>query len=276
MSIDAAEVGDVVPTSSSGVFARAIAWQPRDGTPLVVGITSHRNLPPDQIEPVRRHVREFFAGLCAEFPEFPLVVLSPLAEGGDQWVAEEALAVGARLIAPLPMAREHYAGDFSDPVARARFDRLCAMAEVIEMPVAADGASSLHAGSIDRDRDLRYAQAGMYVSDHAHILLAVWDGKDSSMLGGTAQIVRYHLSGIKPSYAERRRSETHALGDESERLVYHIVCSRDQTDGQPAPALRALDVWWRVGAQVLPGSAGIPDSLRSMLANAREFAEDAR
>ena len=276
MSIDAAGVCEVSPMSSSGALARAIVRQPRDGTPLVVGVTSHRNLPADQIEPVRRRVREFFAGLRKEFPEFPLIVLSPLAEGGDQWVAEEALTAGARLIAPLPMARDQYAEDFTDPVARASFDRLCAMAEVVEMPELVGVAPPARADGADEERDLRYARAGMYVSDHAHILLAVWDGKDSSMLGGTAQIVRYHLSGIQPSYAERRRSEAHVLGDESERLVYHIVCSRDQAGGEPAPALRALDVWWRVGASVLPGTSGIPDSFRSMLTNAREFTEDAR
>jgi len=276
MPIEPAGVASANSMRASGTLARAVARDPRDGTPLVVGVTSHRNLPSDQIAPVRQRVREFFAGIREKFPEFPLVVLSPLAEGGDQWVAEEALAVGARLIAPLPMSRESYVEDFADPAARARFDRLCDMAEVVEIPEVVGIAPPTRADIADEVRDQRYAQAGMYVSDHAHILLAVWDGKDSSMLGGTAQIVRYHLSGIKPSYAERRRSDAHVLGDENERLVYHIVCSRDQADGEPQPALRALDVWWRVGAEVLPGTLDIPDSFRSMLASAREFAEDAR
>jgi len=276
MPTDSKEAASVSTMPASGMLTSAIARDPRDGTPLVVGVTSHRNLPSDQVEPVRRRVREFFAGLREEFPEFPLVVLSPLAEGGDQWVAEEALSVGARLIAPLPMSRELYVEDFADPAARVNFDRLCAMAEVVEIPELVGVASPSRTGIADEERDQRYAQTGMYVSDHAHILLAVWDGKDSSMLGGTAQIVRYHLSGIKPSYAKRRRSEAHVLGDENERLVYHIVCSRDQAGGEPAPALRALDVWWRAGADASPGSSEMPESLRSMLASAREFAEDAR
>ncbi len=65
----------------------------------------------------------------------PLVLLSSLAEGGDHWVAEEALALGLRLIAPLPMMRAQYAQDFTDSDARARFDRLSAQAGIIEVPI---------------------------------------------------------------------------------------------------------------------------------------------
>ena len=53
-------------------------------TPLVVGVTSHRNIPAGEIEPIRQRVREFLAQLKHDFPALPLVVLSALAEGGDQ------------------------------------------------------------------------------------------------------------------------------------------------------------------------------------------------
>lgn len=69
-----------------------------------------------------------------DFPTLPLVVLSPLAEGGDQMVAEEALALGARLIAPLPLPRDLYIEDFHHPEAHVSFDALCARARVIDLP----------------------------------------------------------------------------------------------------------------------------------------------
>jgi len=56
--------------------------------PLVIGITSHRNIPAHEIAPIRQRVRELFVRLQIEFPHLPLVLLSALAEGGDQWVAE--------------------------------------------------------------------------------------------------------------------------------------------------------------------------------------------
>ena len=70
-------------------------------TGLVVRVTSHRNIPARAAEAIRQRVRDFF-WLRNDYPGLPLVVLSSLAEGGDQWVAEEALVMGVRLIAPLP------------------------------------------------------------------------------------------------------------------------------------------------------------------------------
>ena len=104
-------------------------------TPLVIGVTSHRNIPADEIEPIRQRVQDFLAQLRRDFPALPLVVLSALAEGGDQLVAREALAAGARLVAPLPLPRELYVDDFADPAVRASFDALCAQAEIVQLPL---------------------------------------------------------------------------------------------------------------------------------------------
>ncbi|MBS0569000.1 MAG: hypothetical protein JSS28_00175, partial [Proteobacteria bacterium] len=106
-------------------------------SPLVVGITSHRNIPAHEVESVRLCVRELFALFQREFPHSPLTVLSALAEGGDQIAAQEALTAGAHLVAPLPMPREIYAHDFTAPATRAAFDALCERAHVIEMPLMA-------------------------------------------------------------------------------------------------------------------------------------------
>ena len=243
--------------------------------PLIVGITSHRNLRADEIEPIRQRVRDFLVRLKTSFPHLPLVLVSALAEGGDQLAAEEALAVDARLIAALPMARAEYARDFADGAARARFDALCARAEIIEVPYAFDNPLAARVvAPIGEERDLRYAQAGVYVSDHCHILLAIWDGKAVSLLGGTAQIANYHLTGVKPSRAERRRGARSLLGHDSERLAYHIVSSRDQADGSPAPPLQPLQTWWRTGERALPGDGPMPDEFLTTFAHTDQFNVD--
>ena len=97
--------------------------------PLVVGVTSHRDIALADIEPVREKVRAFFAQLQEDFPGLPLLVLSALAEGGDQLVAEEALGVGARLVAPLPLPPELYVDDFDDAGVHATFESLRKRAE---------------------------------------------------------------------------------------------------------------------------------------------------
>ncbi|MGH8089949.1 MAG: hypothetical protein ACREO6_00670 [Rudaea sp.] len=247
----------------------------RAAIPLTIGVTSHRNLVASEVEAIRQGVRAFLARMRHEYPHMPLVVVSALAEGGDQLVAEEALAAGARLIAPLPLTRAQYAEDFTDAVARRRFDALCDAAQVIELPQLMNGA--VHAPApTGHERDRHYAQSGVFVSDHCHILLAIWDGKPSALLGGTAQIVRYRLSGERPALAERRRAvPRNLLDDDSERLTYHIVCSRDQTDGAPAPSLHPLQTLWRSGEQIQPGVGPMPDKFCATLANAAEFNADA-
>jgi hypothetical protein len=241
--------------------------------PLLIGVTSHRDLVGGELESIRGRIRTLFEHLSGEFPQMPLVVLSSLAEGGDQLVAEEALGAGARLIAALPMARAEYARDFSDSAARSRFESLCDAADiVVEVPHLA--GSTLGAGEDSPEghaRDAHYAEAGVYVSDHCHLLLAIWDGKSSASFGGTAQIVRYHLSGVRPAPGERRRERRSALGYGSERLAYQIVCSRDRPDGAPLPSLRALDTSWRTGDAMIPGDGPMPEAFHAMFAHADAF-----
>src|ERR1700735_130140 len=186
-------------------------------TPLVVGVTSHRNIPPHEMEPIRQRVRDFFAQLKRDFPELPLVVLSALAEGGGQLVAQEGLHAGARRDAPLPLPRELYVDDFPDPAIRANFDALCSQAEIVRLPQLM-AQSRLAIGSPGMARDRQYAKAGVYIASHCHILRAIWDGKETGRLGGTAQIVKYHLSGAMPGLIDRRRDTRHVLGGGDESL----------------------------------------------------------
>src|SRR5690242_14815852 len=171
--------------------------------PLVIGVTSHRNIPAREVESIRARVRDLFAQWRRQFPHLPLVVLSALAEGGDQWVAEEGLNLGARLVAPLPLPREMYAQDFTDAATRTAFDSLCARAHVIQLPLL-PGHTLIDIAQSGLERNRQYAQAGAFVARHCHLLLAIWDGKASDKLGGTAQVVEYYLGGVMPGLIERR------------------------------------------------------------------------
>lgn len=245
-------------------------------TPLVIGVTSHRNLIALEADTIRQRVREFFAGLGREFPGLPLAVLSSLAEGGDQLVAEEALAAGAHLIAPLPFAREAYAKDFSDG-GRSRLDALLGRAETIELPLL-PGTTHTDIATDGAARDRQYAQAGVFVASHCHILLAIWDGRESDLIGGTAQIVRYHLQGILPGSIERRHSSRVTLESGDESLLYHIVCSRSDGNGggdPPLTSLRPLQARWISHDQVRPSENGMPPEFRRLFARMQQFNADA-
>jgi len=236
-------------------------------TPLVIGVTSHRNIPAHEMQPIRQRVQDFFAQLKRDFPELPLVVVSALAEGGDQLVAQEALAAGARLVAPLPLPRELYIDDFSDATVREKFDTLCSQAEIVRLPQLL-AQSRLAIGSPGMARDRQYAKAGVYIASHCHILLAIWDGKETGRLGGTAQIVKYHLSGTLPGLIDRRRETRHVLGGGDESLLYHIVCSRDGADNTVATGLMPLQTLWRT---VDTADTRLPEDFQLMFARMAEF-----
>lgn len=241
--------------------------------PLVVGVTSHRDIAASELVPIRHRVRAFFAELRAAFPDLPIVLLSSLAEGGDQLVAREALACGAHLMAPLPLPPDLYLDDFGDPEVRAAFQTLCRQAEVVLLPRLMD--KPRHAiGAPGEARDRQYATAGVYIASHCHILLALWDGNDAAGLGGTAQIVDYHLTGAPPGLFARHPHARHVLGGGDESLLYHVVCSR--SDGGTAPGLHPLEAGWRTGDDV-GLQARLPDDFRRMFSRMDEFnAECAR
>src|SRR5262245_44828459 len=100
---------------------------------LVVGVTGHRNLRKEDVPALQEKVRGFLTGLQARYPQLPVVVLSSLAEGGDQLVAQVALDLGLRVIAPLPMPLALYRDDFDDPDSRATFERQCGQVDLLEL-----------------------------------------------------------------------------------------------------------------------------------------------
>jgi len=59
--------------------------------PLIVGVTGHRDLVAGEVPQIRKLLMAFFNSLRERFPDRPLTVISPLAEGADRLVAEVAL-----------------------------------------------------------------------------------------------------------------------------------------------------------------------------------------
>ncbi|MFU8896110.1 MAG: hypothetical protein ACNA8J_06960 [Gammaproteobacteria bacterium] len=241
--------------------------------PLVIGVTGHRNLVADEVPALRRRVREFLAALQAQHPDLPLVVMSPLAEGADRMVAEEARALGLPLIAPLPFSAELYEQDFSTAESVAAFRELCASAEVIEMPLL-PGDTPASIAEHGARRDAYYARLGIYLCAHCHILLAVWDGKDSDQLGGTAQVIRFHHWDEMPGLVERSESSPQILAEDESDLVWHLVCSRDRPDGAPAEGLKPLDATWFTTDQESPRSHEMPAAYQGIFARTAEFNRD--
>ena len=244
-----------------------------DSIPLIVGVSSHRDLLESELEGLRGQVARLFVQLRADYPDLALTVLSPLAEGGDQLVAEEGLRQGARLLVPLPLPVEVYLRDFHGDARRAEFLDLLGKGEALPLPLPEDVAPEAlcEPGPL---RDLQYARCGLYVADHCHILVALWDGRASERLGGTAQVVAYYLGEAMPGARDARTRIRQVLANDDDSLVFHVPTGRRQhaegeTSGGEGPAWLAS---WGTSA----GDARMPGGFPKIFERLQSFSHDLR
>ncbi len=247
---------------------------------LVIGVTGHRDLRPGDIETLKAHVETIFDRLEDEYanPSWflerklrgllpalanwfkdrrrkragatPMIVLSALAEGADQLVAQIAYDRGLPVIAPLPLPVKEYrrdfelqaierdaAGKFDDwirraadegqnggpaPRVRTQFVGFATdnMTEQVNTPENVRDFDKL-------PRDLQYRHAGQFIARHCDVLIALWDGEPSDAIGGTAEIVSFKRNiPLEASGAARACLDAPEMGP-----VIHIVTPRVNRTG---------------------------------------------
>lgn len=228
---------------------------------LVVGVAAHRDLAPSSRPQVEAAVREFLIGLRAAYPALPVVVMSALAEGGDRWVAHCALDLGMDLVAPLPLPPERYIEDFADLASRDEFVALCAAAQVRVLPQPA--------GAEPGEREHHYARVGVFIASHCQVLLALWDGRPSEGVGGTADVVGFHLSG-EMSGLPLADAPPNLLAEDDSDLVFHLACPRAR---DPVP--QTLTSRWLLRSGERPGTEPMPPGYQRLFRQLQEFNLDA-
>ncbi len=153
-------------------------------TKCVVAVTGHR----DVLESIvlKKEIASFFDDILARYDAVTL--LSPLAEGADTLVAEiflqrQADHTHSKLEVPLPLSKVAYMKTFSKAYQK-RFVSLLAQADIIfEVPKICEHS---------------FENLGRYMVTHSDVLLALWDGIDNGLQGGTADVVRYAKNLKKP------------------------------------------------------------------------------
>jgi hypothetical protein len=200
--------------------------------PLVIGVSGHRDLRPEDLPRLEQVVRELLEKIRKRYKHTRLVILSPLAEGADRLVARVARDTNVSLIVPLPMAPALYGLDFKDDASRAEFNALLNYAECSFILPMLAGHTEKDMQPHSEARDKQYEQVGAYIVRHSQILLALWDGEDSPLIGGTAKIVKFQIEGVPEPYAPAR-----TFFDEVESgPVYHLLTPRSKNPhprGQP-------------------------------------------
>lgn len=204
---------------------------------LTIAVTGHRDLVPEELPTLRDKVRWFLELMVAEYPDLQVEVLSGMADGADQLVAETALGLELPVTAVLPFAVEEYRRDFAD--GGAALDTLLGRCDVVTLPTLAGEDPATDAVA----RDRHYAQLGVFLSNHCQVLLALWDGKENRQLGGTGSVMAYHLTAVMPGF-DIDGATPNLLANNENDLAYHIVCSRDREGGETASTLAPLESYW--------------------------------
>jgi len=240
---------------------------------LYVSVTAHRDLVAAELAGIEARVEACFRELSGAFPDLPVTLLTPLAEGGDRLAARVALRLGVPVVAVLPMAQPEYERDFESAASLREFrDLLARTQHYFSLPAAPDNGAAPFDG---RARAIQYAQLGVFLSNHCQVLLALWDGKVGARLGGTGQVVQFHLTALMPEF-EADSSPASLLAENENDLVYHVVCSRDRPGGEPAEGLQPATAAWFSSRAQGARSAALPDIYREMLGRLQCFVRDWR
>jgi len=144
---------------------------------ITIAITGHRDM--IETEELRQSVFNFFEERLEQSSE--LVLLSPLADGADRFVAKIFLELqkeheGLSLVVPMPFGQERYMEDFDEK----------SKEEFLELLARADGSFQIPSMG-----DSPYAELGKYIVNVSDVLLALWDGTYNGKAGGTGDVVAY-------------------------------------------------------------------------------------
>ena len=239
--------------------------------PLVVGVTGHRDLLEEELVGIEKAVNDFIDELLKRYPDLPLLFLTGLAEGADSLVAKVASKRGCEVRNVLPMPITEYRKDFSGDAA-AKFEELEQLNETIELPVAPQTGQSAELPATV-NRNVQYARLGVFLAAHCHLLLALWDGRESSGTGGTAEVVRFHQRDITTLAGFNQERPRLDVADDESDLVFHITCSR--RSGSSLAGLQPCEAQWLSRDDADPRTAELPPRYDRVFQRMAEFNRDA-
>jgi hypothetical protein len=204
------------------------------GIPLIVGVTGHRDLVGEDLQTIRNAVAAKLQWIESETKGVQRILLSGLAEGADQLVAQEAIKRSWDVIAVLPMPWSDFVQDFtSESSLQCALEIRAQCCAVIELP----WLQPQEAGSVAL-RSQQYRNQGVFLARHAQLVLALWDGLASPLPEpcGTSYVVSLCREGLPPIAGEVLASP------ETTSLIHILVKRQSGARGQPvAPATLPVD-----------------------------------
>lgn len=233
--------------------------------PMWVGAIGHRSLRPGDEVALRSAIDEVLDDIARRWgTNLEPKLLTSLAEGSDQLVAEEARARGWQIGVPLPFAEALYERDFRSHASLVAFRRLRQeAASCFEVDLAAN-VSIDQVREPGEARERQYERAGRLIAETCPILIALWDGEERNLIGGTSEVVAHALRGW---WNESDASQW--LNPPQPKLVYHVW-----TPSLQRPDVTGIPFSWRVLASAHEGEPEGTTVLDDVLARLRELDGD--
>lgn len=170
--------------------------------PVVIGVTGHRNIDERDKDELKREVaaalseiRSACSGGSGE-GNTPVIMLNAFAQGADMLCAEVAFGMGIAVYAVLPCSEEKYIKSFTDAEDAEKLRSYLAKSErVMVAPDLEKNAAWLGSEFKMGADDYEYRQAGIYIAEHCHVLLALWDGcpPEKQFGCGTVEVINFAL-----------------------------------------------------------------------------------
>lgn len=208
--------------------------------PLVISVTGHRKIDPEDRIPVQEKVEFFLNKLKKDYPYTELILQTSLSPGADQIAALAAknCNVNYRVIQPCDeeLYKEKSFGDMAEEHWTAFLELKNGAGERIVLP-------DMGGGDMDRFKFQLFCSTAYQIAT-SHIIIAMWDGYDSHLPGGTSYLVESAHDGVDPQILDKIShlysdgNELH-LGDgrvsrevsylnvREDALIYHIPTGRE-------------------------------------------------
>ena len=247
--------------------------------PFVVGVVGHRDLLPAQLPALRQAIVSLLRPLRDCNPDVRIQLLCAMADGADLLAAEVALELGIEVLALLTFPEDICRSDLMSEEARVQFDRVMQQAQRLEVPLPAGVTREmLHSG--DEERDLQYERAALLLARYCSLLIAVWDGKPTAHVAGSARVMEFRQRGLRTSQQADAENDDALLGARDNDLLFEIRCAR-ASDPVPAGSVTpAIGVPGYTGAGVESSRGAdvfaVPVALQRVLHRTAGFNRDCR
>ena len=171
--------------------------------PIIVGVTGHRNIVEEDKPLIKSKVIESLKEIrnaCRSKrkgeADTPVIMLNAFAQGADMLCAEAAFELGIDVYAVLPCEKERYIDSFDDEIAKGKLNEYLSKTQrqFVAPDIEKNKSWIKKTTNIDDD-SYEYRQLGIYLAEHSHILIALWDGKPpKAEYGcGTVEVIQFAL-----------------------------------------------------------------------------------